>query len=132
DDLAMPLDIYDKKAGIDYFTAATALANVYRPQLAAGNTTPTASFSPSQLPASARQFWTDMIQPLAPGGAYSVGACTGPNMTSTKSPVVAAFDLFCSTSLNESLALYNLDTTGIADANNPNRSYFPATGQYTY
>src|SRR5581483_3177483 len=57
---------------------------------------------------------------------------TGPNMTSTKSPVVAAFDLFCSTSLNESLALYNLDTYGIADANNPNRVYFPATGQYTY
>ena len=30
DDLAMPLDPYDKKAGIDYFTAATALAKIYR------------------------------------------------------------------------------------------------------
>ncbi len=74
-----------------------------------------------------------MIQPLAPGGAYAISACTGlPNATSTKSPVVAAFDLFCSTSLNESLALYNLDSSGIPDFNNPNRSYFPSTGQYTY
>jgi hypothetical protein len=31
DDLAMPLDIYDKKAGIDYFTAETAVrSSVYR------------------------------------------------------------------------------------------------------
>lgn len=132
EDLAMPLNTFDKKAGIDYFTAATALARLYRPALAAGNNTPTATFNPSQLPKNVQQFWTDMIQPLAPGGAYSVGACTGPNLSSTISPVVAAFDLFCSTSLNESLALYNLDTYGIQDANNPNRVYFPNTGQYTY
>ncbi len=130
EDLAMPLDMYDNKAGIDYFTAATALAKIYRSELKAGNSAPTASFNPSQLPSNVRQFWTDMIQPLAKGGAYSIGACT--NQTSTTSPVVAAFDLFCSTSLNESLALYNLDTYGIADANNPNRVYFPTTGQYTY
>ncbi|HYW66340.1 MAG TPA: TonB-dependent receptor, partial [Candidatus Dormibacteraeota bacterium] len=30
DDLAMPLDIYDKKSGIDYFTAEKALAKVFR------------------------------------------------------------------------------------------------------
>ncbi len=45
DDLAMPLDPYDKKAGMDYFTAATALAKIYRQQLAAGNGTPTNSFN---------------------------------------------------------------------------------------
>ncbi len=77
EDLAEPLDIYDAKSGIDYFTAATALAKVYRPALAAGNTTPTATFNPSQLPKNVQQFWTDTIQPLAPGGAYSIGACTG-------------------------------------------------------
>ncbi len=130
EDLAMPLDLFDKKAGIDYFTAATALAKIYRPQLKAGNSTPTASFNPSQLPANVRQYWTDMIQPLAKGGAYSVGSCT--NASSTTSPVVAAFDLFCGNSLNESLALYNLDTYGISDANNSNQTYFPTTGQYTY
>lgn len=132
EDLAEPLDIYDAKSGIDYFTAATALAQVYRPALAAGNTTPTSTFNPAQLPKKVQQFWTDTIQPLAPGGAYSIGACTRPGQTSTTNPVVAAFDLFCSTSLNESLALYELDEYGIPDANNPNRVYFPNTGQYTY
>ncbi len=132
EDLAMPLDIYDAKSGVDYFTAATALARAYRPALAAGNTSPTATFNPAQLPKNVQQFWTDMIQPLAPGGAYSIGACTGPNMSSTRSPVVAAFDLFCSTSLNESLALYDLDTYGIPDANLQNQVYFPNTGQYSY
>jgi len=132
EDLAQPLDIYDKKAGIDYFTAATALARIYRPALAAGNTTPTATFNPSQVPKNVQQFWADTIQPLGPGGAYSISACTGPGQTSTTSPIVAAFDLFCSTSLNESLALYNLDTFGIPDANNPNLAYFPNTGPYTY
>jgi hypothetical protein len=132
EDLAEPLDIYDAKSGIDYFTAATALAQIYRPARAAGNTTPTATFNPSLLPKNVQQFWTDTIQPLAPGGAYMIGACTAPGQTSTKSPVVAAFDLFCSTSLNESLALYELDEYGIPDANNSNRVYFPNTGQYTY
>ncbi len=46
--------------------------------------------------------------------------------------MVAAFDLFCSTSLNESLALYELDENGIPDANNSSRVYFPNTGQYSY
>ncbi len=133
EDLAMPLDTYDKKAGIDYFTAATALAKVYRPQLAAGNSAPTAAFNPAQLPANVQKYWTDMIQPLAKNGAYSIGSCTGSNgPTSTTSPVVAAFDLFCGNSLNESLALYNLDTYGISDANNSNQVYFPSTGQYTF
>ncbi len=132
EDLAQPLDLYDQKSGIDYFTAATALAKVYRPALAAGNSTPTATFNPAQLPKNVQQFWADTIQPLAPGGAYSIGACTAPGQTSTKSPVVAAFDLFCSTSLNESLALYELDEYGIPDANNSNRVYYPSTGQYTY
>src|SRR5208283_2040943 len=50
DDLAMPLDIYDKKAGIDYFTAETALAKIFRPELVAGSTTATLSFNPNQLP----------------------------------------------------------------------------------
>jgi hypothetical protein len=132
EDLAEPLDIYDAKSGIDYFTAATALAKIYRPQLASGNSSPTLSFNPSQLPKNVQQFWTDTIQPLAPGGAYSIGGVCSPSGGSTTSPVVAAFDLFCSTSLNESLALYELDEYGIADANNANRVYFPNTGQYTY
>jgi hypothetical protein len=138
DDLAMPLDIFDKKAGIDYFTAEKALAKVFRPQLTSGATSPTAAFNPNQLPSNVQQFWKDQIQPLAPGGAYTLSGCTGataqgnPNVTSTTNPVIFAFDVFCGTSFNDSLALYNLDYNGIPDFNDPSRSYFTAGGQYSY
>lgn len=138
DDLAMPLDIYDKKAGIDYFAAEVALAKAFRPQLNAGSTNATLSFNPSQLPANVQQFWIDQIQALKPGGAYTLSGCTGtdasgnPVLMGTTSPVVAAFDLFCSTRFNDSLALYNLDSYGIPDLNNSGVSYFPTSGQYTY
>ena len=132
EDLAMPLDIYDKKSGIDYFTAETTLAKIFRPELNAGNNAATLSFNPKQVPANVQAFWTDQIQPLAPGGAYTISGCTGGSSMATMSPVVAAFDVFCSTQFNDSLGLYNLDTYGIPDFNNPNRSYYPITGPYTY
>jgi hypothetical protein len=137
-DLAMPLDIFDKKAGIDYFKAEVALAKLFRPQLNAGSTAATLSFNPSQLPANAQQFWKDQIQPLVAGGAYTLSGCTGtnaqgnPNVMSTTDPVVFAFDLFCSTHFNDSLALYKLDYTGVPDFNNPNQVYFTSGGQYSY
>lgn len=138
DDLALPLDIFDKKAGIDYFKAETALAKIFRPELLANKTDATVTFNPSQLPANVRQFWVDQIQPLAPGGAYSISGCTGtnssgqPNMLSTTDPTVFAFDIFCGTRFNDSLGLYKLDFNGIADANNPNQTYYSSGGQYSY
>jgi hypothetical protein len=138
DDLAMPLDIFDKKAGIDYFTAETALAKIFRPQLVAGSTTATLSFNPNQLPKSVQQFWTDQIQPLVPGGAYPLSGCTGTNAQGnpvnlpTTNPIVFAFDQFCSTRFNDSLALYNLDYNGVPDFNNPNQLYFTSGGQFSY
>jgi hypothetical protein len=138
DDLAMPLDIYDKKSGMDYFTAETALAKVFRPQLNAGVSNPTGSFSPNQLPANVQQFWTDQVQPLVAGGAYTLSGCTGTNsqgnsnVLPTTNPIIFAFDTFCGTSFNDSLALYNLDYNGIPDFNNPNQMYFTSGGQYSY
>lgn len=132
DDMAMPLDIYDKGSGLDYFTAETALAKVFRPQLNAGNNAATQSFDPSQVPANVRAFWTNQIQPLAPGGAYTINGCTGGNTLGTTSPVVAAFNVFCATQFNDSLGLYNLDIYGIPDFNNPNQAYFPIEGPNTY
>ena len=134
DDLAMPLDIYDKKAGIDYFGAEVALAKVFRPQLNAGNNAATLAFNPNQVPANVRKFWADQIQPLVPGGAYTINGCTGGNTLGTRSPVVAAFDVFCAQQFNDSLGLYNLDTqgSGIPDLNIANKSYYPITGPYTY
>jgi hypothetical protein len=132
DDMAMPLDIYDKASGLDYFAAETALAKVFRPQLNAGNNAATLSFDPSQVPANVRAFWTNQIQPLVAGGAYTINGCTGGNSLGTTSPVVAAFDVFCATQFNDSLGLYNLDIGGIPDFNNSNQVYFPIEGQNTY
>lgn len=126
DDLAMPLDIFDKKSGIDYFTAERALAQIFRPQLMKGVSNATATFNPNQLPANVQQFWKDQIQPLAPGGSYPLSGCNGASgPQTTTNPVVFAFDTFCATSFNDSLALYNLDYNGIG-------GYFFSGGQYSY
>jgi hypothetical protein len=138
DDLALPLDMYDKKAGIDYFNAEIALAKVFRPALKANQNNATATFNPNQLPASVQQFWTDQIQPLVPGGAYQISGCTGTDsqgnriVTSTTNPVVFAFDTFCSTHFNDSLGLYKIDFNGMPDANIPGQNYYMAGGQYSY
>jgi hypothetical protein len=131
DDLAMPLDIYDKKSGVDYFTAEKALAKVFRPELNNGVTAPTSTFSPSQVPTNVQQFWQDQIQPLTGGYQYPLTGCTGGNTAYTSSPVVFAFDTFCATGTNDSLALYNLDYNGISDPNS-NQVYFASGGQYSY
>ena len=85
-----------------------------------------------------QQFWKDQIQPLVPGGAYTLSGCTGtnaqgnPNLMPTTNPIIFAFDTFCGTSFNDSLALYNLDYNGIPDFNKPNQLYFTSGGQYSY
>jgi len=132
DDLAMPLDIYDQKSGLDYFAAEKALAKVFRPQIVAGTTQITQGFSPSQVPANVQQFWTDQIQPLVAGGAYTLSGCTGGQTLPTQSPVTFAFDTFCSTAFNDSLALYVLDYYGYSDYNIPSQTYFTSGGQYSY
>jgi len=144
DDLAMPLDIFDKKSGIDYFTAEKALAKVFRPELNEGVSAPTTTFNPSQLPANVQQFWKDQIQPIANGVPYQLSGCTGTDSQGnsikipTTNPIVFAFDTFCATSFNDSLALYNLDYNGIPgfDPNMPhdnsNQLYFTSGGQYSY
>jgi hypothetical protein len=137
DDLAMPLDIFDKKAGIDYFTAEKALAKVFRPELNAGVSAPTSTFNPSQLPANVQQFWVDQIQPITNGVPYQLSGCTGTNaqgqanILPTSNPIIFAFDTFCATSFNDSLALYNLDYNGIPGYNS-NQLYFTSGGQYSY
>jgi hypothetical protein len=117
-DLAQPVNLCDPKSGLCYFQAVTALAKVYR-----GGTS-TQAFNPASLPANVQQYWTDMIQPLQSGGAYQAQYCTGtnsagnPNLVPTSNPIVAAYDLFCGGSLNETTPLSVLDTSGIPDARN--------------
>jgi hypothetical protein len=143
-DLAMPLNFKDKKSGTDYFTAATALAKLYRSGVI------DETFSNSMLPANVVQYWTNMITSLQPGGAYAIGAnkknaiggCFDTNdpspPTSTANPVLAAFDLFCSGSLNETTPLFLLDYFGFGDANFVDSNgfstvfYGPSTGYNTF
>jgi len=62
-------------------------------------------------------YWTDMLQTLQPGGAYTIKRCTGGVTTGTTDPVRAAYDLFCGFNANETTAIQVLDQNGIADAN---------------
>ena len=126
DDLAMPLDLVDKSTGVDYFSAATALAKVYRTGV------PTDSVTPATIGPTA-QYWTNMLQPLVAGGAYSIGSCvSSSSVTSTTSPLQAAYDLFCGGSTNETTPLFVLDYFGIPDANNSGVSYFPSGGSNSF
>jgi hypothetical protein len=142
-DAATPLDLKDKASGLDYFTALTALAKIYRTGVS------TDKFNPSMVPANVAQYWADIISPLQGGDAYGVSSCVGtdasgnPLITSTMSPVVAAYDLFCGNSLNETTGLLGLDYSGItsvagaADPNcgtagHPVCSYLPKGGQFTF
>jgi hypothetical protein len=120
-DPAIPLNFKDSGTGVDYFTAVTALAKIYRTGVS------TDSFDPSMVPANVAQYWANVIQPLQAGDSYATGSC-GSN--STTIPVVAAYDLFCGNSLNETTGLLILDYFGISGTSG--NSYLPVGGQYTF
>ncbi len=129
-DLAQPLNLNDPKSGLNYNQAMTALAKVYRQGIA------TQDFNPSMVSPAVAQYFADIIQPLQPGGAYQIGpnspwgSCG--SLNSTTVPVVMAYDLFCSGSTNETTPLFFLDLFGVPDANNPEISYFPKNGPFTF
>ena len=141
-DFAQPANLFDPKSKIGYFEAIKSMAQIYRTGLH------TQSFDPSTLPANVQQYWTDMMQPLQPGGAYQISSCTGrdqnknPIVLGTSNPIVAAYDLFCGGSLNETTPLSVWDTSGISDfTNNPNCgttgfpacvNYFPSNGPFSF
>ena len=140
DDLAMPLDPYDKAAGMDYFTAATAMAKLYRN----GVTTNQIIQNPGLIPANVQKYWTDITEPAKPGQPYAIGqmspygTCVNPGQpggsNSTMSPVVLAFDLLCANSLNESLSIEEMDVNGVPSANAGSAgapTYFYTLGGYT-
>jgi hypothetical protein len=129
-DPATPLNLKDKASGVDYFTATTALAKLYRQPSQGGQAVTDATFSNSMLPSNVVKYWQDMMQPLQPGGAYSLGSSggCGAGPGATANPVLAAFDLFCGGNLNETTPLLIWDNGGIPDANLSNVSYFPTPG----
>jgi len=120
-DLAMPLDLVDKKSGLDYFKAVTALAKIYRTGVSTDN------FNASMVPANVAQYWADMLQPLQGSDSYQTGAC-GNNPT--KAAVVAIYDLFCGFNLNETTGLFVLDYFGVSGVSG--NSYVPSTGTNSF
>lgn len=124
DDMASPMDLVDPKTHIDYFAAAQALAKLYSQP----NPPPTSSVTPTMVGATA-SYWQDMmLQPLQPGGAYSL-ECSGGGTTSA---LQAAYDLWGCFAGNETTALSVVDVSGIPDANLSGVNYYPAGGQYSY
>ncbi len=142
-DSATPLNLKDPKTGVDYFTAATALAKIYR------GGTQSQTLNPASIPANIAQYWANVMSPLAPGDSYQLSSCTGTdaagnaNVYSTTSPVVAVYDTMCGNSLNETTGLLILDYYGLTSmqgssdkncgtAGHPVCGYLPRGGQYTF
>jgi Carboxypeptidase regulatory-like domain len=136
-DVAQPLDLKDKKSGLDYFSAIQPLARLYELE---GVTD--ATFRDSMVSPAVVQYWTNMLQAPANHGAYALGAQTGgcgPNFpASTTDPVLAIFDLFCGVAGVETTALQALDVpfvsgfeNGGIPGTNGGQSY-PVKGPYAY
>jgi hypothetical protein len=95
-DLRQPIDIFDPKSGIDYFSAATALAKVAQQQLSV----PNGVIDPTQVTDSMLQgtapFWHNMISPLQNPNSYYVSYYTGfqPTQPGSAGLVQAIYDLY--------------------------------------
>jgi hypothetical protein len=118
DDVAAPLNIYDPKTGVDYFTAATRFS-----QLARANV-PYSAITPQMVGPTA-SFWTDMFTGTGP-----FGACGGGTTTSMLASMYSQFTGPCNL-YNETSALYNFDLYskyGITPVGGLNSYY---NGQYS-
>jgi len=126
EDLAQPTDLVDPKTHIDYYTAAQALAKVYK----STNAPLPGQITPAMIGPTA-QYWTDMTQALKPGGAYSLDPITAqgcPQFTTTD-PLQINYALFSCYAGNETTAVQRIDQNGFPDANNAGVTYFGNCGQ---
>ena len=124
EDVAEPLNLTDPKAKVTYFQAAQALAKLYESANAPTSTSVTAA-----MVGPTAAYWQDMVQPLQPGGAYSL-FCSG---GSTLSSLQAIYDLYSCFPHNETTALAIWDDFGgIADANLSNVFYTPVGGENSF
>jgi hypothetical protein len=120
-ELMMPLNLYDTKSGINYFTAAQALVKLYNQGV------PTSSVTNASLGPTAA-YWQNMVQALQQGGAYSL-YCSGGSTTDVSQ---AVYDLYSCFKGNDTTSLSVLDTSGIPDANLSGVNYGPNSGLYSY
>ncbi|MBV8051197.1 MAG: hypothetical protein JOZ80_08420, partial [Acidobacteriaceae bacterium] len=121
-DLRQPLDLRDPKTGIDYYSAATALAKVAHSQLANGGIDATKVTDKLVGPTAA--FWHDMLPPLQPG-ATNYTSFSG---LSFPSLIQAVYDLYYDPFLsyvgNEVVGLGDIDIYGGLGDNLKNVYYF--------
>lgn len=118
-DVATPLDLVDPATKMDYFTAVTALAKVYR-QLPYGSSVNAAQIGP------AAQYWTNILQSAS---SYSIPSFCG--LPSTPDKLQAAYNLFSCFANNETTAIQSIDQGwGLTDASG--NSIFATGGPYTF
>lgn len=122
-DVMQPLNLTDKKFGVDYFTAATRMSQLYRSGV------PTSQVNSSVVGKTAA-YWQNLVQPVKAGGAYSL-TCSG---GSTQDVLQAVYDQFQCTKFNDSSAQAQIDAFGgIPDANlGSDVNYNLNTGPFSY
>jgi hypothetical protein len=121
-DVMQPLNLVDRKSGIDYFTAATRMSQLYRQGI------PTSKVN-NALVGPTAAYWQNLMQPLKNGGAYSL-TCNG---GSTTSVVQAVYDLYNCNAFNDTTSQAVIDAFGgIPDANVGDTSYTLRTGPFSY
>ena len=121
-DLRQPLDLFDPKSGVDYYSAATGLAKVAYSQLASGGID--ASQVTDQMVGKTAAFWHDMLPPLQPGASQY----TSFSGLSFPSLIQAVYDLYYDPYLsyvgNEVVGLGDIDIYGGLGDNLGNVYYF--------
>ncbi|HSY33024.1 MAG TPA: TonB-dependent receptor [Verrucomicrobiae bacterium] len=128
-DVAAPLDLVDPKTKIDYYSAVTALAKLYRAGVPASSIT-------AAMVGPTAQYWTDILQPLPaataanPTPSYAAPGFCGASPTSDR--LVAAYNLFSCFPNNETTAVQFLDQGfGLTDPTS-GASYYANGGPYTF
>jgi hypothetical protein len=122
-DVMQPLNLVDTKSGVSYFQAATRMSELYRSGVSAD------SINASVIGKTAA-YWSNLVQPLKSGGAYTCAGCaTG----STTNVLQAVYSLFQNSKFNDTTAQANIDAYGgIPDANLANVSYNLVTGPFSF
>ena len=128
-DLRQPIDLFDPKTGIDYFSAATALAKVAQAQLAGSGGVIDPSKVTDAVVGPTAAFWHDMIPALPNNTSSYASPYTG--FTATPGPaglIQAIYDLYYDPFLsylgNEVVGLGYTDIYfGLADTNGTNYGF---------
>ena len=95
-DLRQPIDLYDPQSGVDYFSAATALAKVAQSQLAAAGGFIDPTKVTNNMVGQTYLFWQHMISPLVNSSSSYQNLYTGFTATQPGSDglIQAIYDLY--------------------------------------